>query len=180
MMRELKVVSAELHRLADGIGTRQNGSTLESLVEASEVALGEAKQAKADLVARHRLELRAANRGIEAIEAALSDLRVKRRRAGRRTRVRSARVQAGPAAIQAVTDRLKVGPVSQKQLVVDTGLNEGTVSTAIRALIEAGAAELTGRVVEGSRELRFVRGKTAVARGLYARAREITVSKVAV
>jgi Winged helix-turn-helix DNA-binding len=73
--------------------------------------------------------------------------------------VRSAAVQAGPAAIERVRAAVvEAGRrASQAQVTRATGLNPGTVTYALRALVEAGELVATGLRVDGSREFRLAR-----------------------
>lgn len=178
MSKELRAVTAGLHRLADTLATRdvddRTEATLLSLAESADGALAEAEQARRALVRLQRRELAEADASIDKIRYAVRVLRAEVRTARRSTKARDAAKQAGPAAVAAVAWRLRSGPVTQKQLVADTGLNVGTVSYALRALMEAGTVETTGQKVGGSRELRMVRGKATAVRALYDRAREVT------
>jgi DNA-binding transcriptional ArsR family regulator len=145
--------------------------SVERLIEQTERSLAEAI-GRREAVDGEIRQIRAALRVLRSKQAAKPP---KARRAPKR-KARAPHIQAGPAAMQAVTDLLRDGPMTQKQIVEATGLNEGTVSYALKALREADAVEETGRKVDGSRELRFVRGRVGVARALYDRAREVTAS----
>jgi DNA-binding IclR family transcriptional regulator len=59
---------------------------------------------------------------------------------------RSLSRQSGPKARTAILSALAGEPMSQVQIVRETGLNDGTVSYGLRALVESGEVEPTGEV----------------------------------
>lgn len=147
---------------------------LGALVKDAEKAFVDAKRQKQALALRHREEIAAMNQEVAEREARMVQLRARARRAGRKTVLRSDAVQAGPKAMGEVAAALRSGPLSQAEVTRVTGLNEGTVSYAIRALIAGGVIELTGAKVGKSRELRLVNRSSTVSRELYDQARKIT------
>lgn len=76
-------------------------------------------------------------------------------------RKRPAAVQAGPKALAAVRKVLGRGPRSQAEIVRLTGMNDGTVSYALRALVEAGEIAATGARIKGSREFQVKSARAA-------------------
>lgn len=147
---------------------------LGTLVKDAEVALADAESQKQALVQRHKEEIEAMNTEVAERHERMVQLRARARRAGRKTPLRSDAVQAGPKAMSEVADALRGGPLSQAEITKVTGLNEGTVSYAIRAWIAEGVIELTGQKIGKSRELRLVNRSSTVSRELYEQARKIT------
>lgn len=65
--------------------------------------------------------------------------------------------QAGPRNIAKVREAAeKLGTATQKALADSSGVGTGSMTWAIRALVNEGALEPTGESVNGSREYRFV------------------------
>jgi DNA-binding transcriptional ArsR family regulator len=61
---------------------------------------------------------------------------------------------AGPKAMKKIEDALAAGSLAQAEIVRRTGLNDGTVSHGLRALMEEGRVEPTGTREKGSRVFR--------------------------
>lgn len=144
-------------------------TVIEKLIEQTEAALGDAERRRAEA----ERALKDARDDVKQIRESLRSLERQLRERNRRRPPRTAAAQAGPRAVEAVSDLLRDGPTTQREIVERLPFHEGTISYALRALREAGAVEATGYVVDGSREYRFVRGRVGVARALYDRAREV-------
>ena len=125
-------------------------TTSEGLLDQAKDALAQAERERALVREAHRQEILGFDQEIGRLRAAIRALE------GRKVkRKRTAAVQAGPAALTKVETALTKGPLSQAQITRRTKLNDGTVSYALRALVEAGKIEATGVRVEGSREFRL-------------------------
>lgn len=153
----------------------RESTSVETLIAQAEAALERAEAGRVALREQHASEMQAVNEEVERIRRGIVAL--SRTARMRTTPVRPFAVQAGPAALEAVMGALRRRPRSQRQVVVDTGLNEGTVSYAIRGLLEAGAIEPTGESVQKSRVFRLVEQPGTVSRSLYDRAREIVAEQ---
>lgn len=115
-------------------------------------------RARSRLIESQRSEL-------EKLDREIRLLRVEARKAGVvAPRGRSAAIQAGPLALSLVRGALVEAPATQASIRKGIGLNPGSVSYAIRALLEAGEIRQTRRaVVEGSREFQLTaKGKAQV------------------
>lgn len=107
---------------------------------------------------RHRKEMAALDRQVKKVTvlvAGLKGQKVAPRRA------RSAAVQAGPKACGIVLDFIALhGKTTQAEIAREARdernrkLNDGTVSYALRALVDDGKIEATGIRVNGSREFK--------------------------
>lgn len=118
----------------------------ELAIRETERALAAAEAVVAEVRARHAEELRPFLDEVRQIKTAIRVLKGQKR---------TARVQAGPKAIGVVMAQFASGPVTQKEIVERSGLNQGTVSVAIRALVDEGAIVETGEARAGSREFRL-------------------------
>lgn len=119
------------------------------LLEQAKQALAAAQDAVAQEKRRHRDALADHNGEIKRLRAAIRALE------GQKGTTRSPAKMAGPGALSAVRKALNAGPLTQAQIVRRTKLNDGTVSYAVRALVDAGEIEATGVRVSGSREFRL-------------------------
>lgn len=121
------------------------------LLDQTKDALAQAERERALVREQHRQEIAAFDQEISRLRGAIRALE------GRKpSRKRTAAVQAGPAALSKVRTALATGPLTQAQITKQTKLNDGTVSYALRALVENGEVEATGVRHEGSREFRLV------------------------
>lgn len=113
------------------------------------------------MIADHRSEL-------AMLDAEILDLRrlaVAKGEIARMAPVRPAAINAGPRAMNTIREMFAAGPMTQAAVRHESGLNVGTVSYSIRALLELGEITETRRkVVNRSREFRLTaRGKAALS-----------------
>ena len=132
-------------------------SAAEDLVRQAREALKRVEDEREDVRTacrvREREELAEFNWEADRLRRVIRTLTAKPRR-------RSTGVQAGPRALNRVRALLQRGPMPQTQIVRVTKLNGGTVSYALRALVESGEIEATGERVCGSRVFQL-RGRKA-------------------
>lgn len=67
-----------------------------------------------------------------------------------------AHTQAGRENLRRVREKLELGPATQARLCELLGINSGTMTWCLRALIEEGAARETGVRVRNSREVELL------------------------
>lgn len=127
---------------------------IEQVIEQIETEIVAAERRRDEIRKRYEDDSRTVKDEISRLRASLRSLRGERRKT-----TRAPSVSAGPKALAAVREALAGGPITQAQIVRSTGLNDGTVSYAVRALIESGAVEPTGQVIERSREFRLKRAR---------------------
>jgi predicted HTH transcriptional regulator len=130
--------------------------SMDKLIRDTEAKLATVVREKEALLERQRDERGDVDVRLRALRASLNALTRKPTPVLER---RSAAVQAGPAALAKVREVLAKGPTSQAEIARRTKLNEGTVSYALRALVEDGSIETTGKSVERSREFRLARAR---------------------
>lgn len=111
--------------------------------EALTRVLVEREQTRAVLRAKEREELAEFREEADRLRRAIRTLSPPKQRAPA--------VQAGPRALNKIKAALKRGPLAQAAITHETGLNDGTVSYGLRALVESGEIEPTGKREKGSR-----------------------------
>lgn len=132
-------------------------TTTAELLAQAEAALERVESEKARVREQHRAEIAEFDAEARLLRRTINTLKGIPQR-----KTRTAAVQAGPKAMKAVREVLARGAATWAQIRDQTGLNEGSVSYALRALVEAGETRLTGRKVDGSREYaRLIRRKAA-------------------
>ena len=125
-------------------------TTTDEVLDQARDALARVERERIQVRDQYREEMAAFDAEIKRLRAAIRALE------GRKPRKkRTAAVQAGPAALAKVHSALTGGPLTQAQITRATRLNDGTVSYALRALVDSGEVEATGVRLEGSREFRL-------------------------
>lgn len=124
---------------------------VEDLLTQTEEALARVEHERAQAREAHLAEIAGFDGEIRRLRASLRALKVRRVTRPKR----SAAVQAGPKALDKVRRVLASGPQTQAKIVKRTKLNDGTVSYALRALVESGEIVATGNYIGGSREFKL-------------------------
>lgn len=131
--------------------------TTEGAEDSLDAQLKAAKARRKEIVRENAAALRAADATIARLDAAKRELR---RKPGTSARVLTAERQAGKKNIGRLREAAaRLGTASQAALGSESGVGTGSLTWAIRALVDRGELVDTGRRDGGSRVFEFVPAK---------------------
>lgn len=131
--------------------------TTEGAEDSLDAQLRAAKARRREIVRENAASLRSVDQTIARLEAAKRELR---RRPGSSSRVLTAERQAGKKNIGRLREAAtRLGTASQAALGTESGVGTGSLTWAIRALVDRGELVDTGKREGGSKVFEFVPAK---------------------